>query len=79
MNKDGDIVVLSKAEFNPKYNDNILWEFPNYNIHYKRIPGAIKARVMMMAKKDTVNITRLFNIEEPTNSCMWFKIKVQDM
>ena len=34
---------------------------------------------MMMAKKDTVNITRLFNIEEPRNSCMWFKIKAQDM
>ena len=33
----------------------------------------------MMVKKNTVNITRLFNIEEPTNSCMLFKIKTQDM
>ena len=79
MNKDGDIVVLSEAEFNPKDKDNILGEFPNYDIHFKLIPRAIKARVMMMVKKDTVNITRLYNIEEPASSCMWFKIDTQAM
>ena len=65
---DSDLMILSKAEFNPKDEADILGQFPNYDIHYE-------ARVMMKVKKDTVNITGLSNIEEPASSCMWFQSK----
>ena len=79
LNQNGDIVVLSEAEFNPKDKDHIKGEFPNYDHHYKLIPGATKARIMMMVKKDTINITRINKIEEPASACMWFKIKTEDI
>ena len=56
---------------------DILGQFPNHDIHYKITPGAIKARIMTMVKKVTVNISRLSNIEESAMSCMLFKIKTQ--
>ena len=74
----GDIIVFTEAKFSPKDESDILGQFQDYEIHFKIIPGAINACIMMMVKKNTVNITRLENIEEPATSCMWFKIKTQD-
>ena len=34
---------------------------------------------MMMVKKETVNLTGISNMEESTISCIWFKIKTQDI
>ena len=70
---------MSEAEFNPRDESDILGQFPNYDIHFKVTKGASKAGVMMLVKKDTVNITRINNIEEPATSCMWIKIKTQDI
>ena len=75
LNQDGDIMVLYEAEFNPADKEDIQGEFPIYDVHFKLIPGAIKARVMMLVKKDTINITRLNNIEEPASASGWFKFK----
>ena len=33
---------------------------------------------MVMVKKETTNITRLFQIEQAETACMWFKIKTED-
>ena len=67
----------NEAEFNPINEDHIKGEFPNYDDYFKVIPRAIKARNMMMVKKDTINIARLTKIEEPASACMWFKIKTE--
>ena len=74
----GHIILLSEAEFTPKDKTDIFGQFPNYEIHYKGIPGAKKECVMIMVQKNTVNITRLENFEQPATSCVWFKIKTQD-
>ena len=64
LNQNGDLIILSEAEFNPSDEDHIKGEFPNYDIFYKLIPGAIKARILVLVKKDTINITRLTQIEQ---------------
>ena len=78
LHQNGDLVILSEAEFNPSDEDHIKGEFPNYEIFFKLIPGAIKARILVLIKKDTINITRLTQIEQAETACMWFKIKTED-
>ena len=78
LNQIGDIIIISEAEFDPIDEDHIKGEFPNYDLYYKIINGAIKARILVLVKKDTVNITRLTQIEPNETACMWFKIKTED-
>ena len=78
MNQNGDLVIISEAEFNPIDENHIRGEFPNYEPHFKLINGVIKARIMVLVKKDTINITRLTQIEQNETACMWFKIKTED-
>ena len=78
MHQNGDLVALSEAEFNPLDVNHIKGEFPNYEFFFKVIPGAIKARTMVLVKKDTINNTRLINIEKAETACMWFKINTED-
>ena len=78
LNQNGDLIILSEAEFNPSDKDHIKGEFPNYDIFYKLIPGAIKARILVLVKKDTINITRLTQTEQAETACMWFKIKTEE-
>ena len=78
FNQNGDLVILSEAEFNPVDEEHIKGEFPNYDIHFKITNGAIKARIVVLVKKDTINITRLAHIEQNETACMWFKIKTED-
>ena len=33
---------------------------------------------MVFVKKDTINITRLTQIEQAETACMWFKIKTEE-
>ena len=33
---------------------------------------------MVMVKKDTINITRLLQIDQAETACMWFKIKAEE-
>ena len=62
----------------PRQNEeHIKGELPNYEFYFKIIPGAIKARIMVMVKKDTINITRLLQIEQAETACMWCKIKTE--
>ena len=75
LHQNGNLVILSEAEFNPLDENHIKGEFPNYDLFFKVIPGAIKAKIRVMVKKDTVNIMRLLNIEEDKTACMCFKIK----
>ena len=77
MNQDGDLVIISEAEFNPIDEEHIKGEFPNYELHYKIIPGAVNSRIMVLVKENTINITRLTQIEENETACMWFKIKTE--
>ena len=77
LHPNGDLVILSEAEFNPS-DEDVKGEFPNYEIFFKIIPGAIKARILVLVKKDTINITRLTKIEQDETACMWFKIKTEE-
>ena len=78
LNQNGDLIILSEAEFNPSDKNHIKGEFPNYDIFFKIIPGAIKAGILVLVKKDTINITRLTQIEQAETACMWFKIKTEE-
>ena len=73
LNQNGDLVIISEAEFNPIDENHIRGEFPNYEPHFKLMNGAIKARIMVLVKKDTINITRLNQIEQNETACMWFE------
>ena len=70
LNQNGDLVIISEAEFNPIDEDHIKGEFPNYDPHFKIMTGAIKARIMVLVKKNTINITRLTQIEQNETACM---------
>ena len=39
---------------------------------------AERARIIMLPKNDTIDITRLNNIEKPATGCIGFKIKTQE-
>ena len=64
LNQDGDLVILSEAEFNPIDEEHIRGEFSNYDIYFKVTPGAIKARIVVLVKKDTINITRILALNK---------------
>ena len=78
INNDADPRILSKAKFSPKDESDILGQFQNYHIHHKVIQDAGRAWIMMLVKNYTINITRLMNFEDPTMSCMSFKIITKD-
>ena len=47
------------------------------NFRIDSIPGAERARMMIMFKYYNINNPRLTNIKEVHTTCMWFKMKNQ--
>ena len=69
-------IVLLEANLHEKNIKNINGEFPDYDIHRKSIPRSQTSKIAVPVKKQGGNIQRVTNIEDPSTTCMWFKMQL---